>query len=137
MKQHYAVSRFKGMRMILFEHVSKTYRTRHGDVNALNGVTFQVKEGEFILMRGPSGSGKTTLLLTIGGMLRPTEGQVIVDKNDIYKMSERQRARFRAENVGFVFQMFHLVPYLNVIENVLLAGGTVTNQGRRAEAKEI
>ena len=74
------------------------------------------------LMSSP-GSGKTTLLLAVGGMLRPTMGRVIVDGNDVYAMSERKRAKFRAENIGFVFQMFHLVPYLNVVENALLPSG--------------
>jgi len=124
--------------MVYLENISKIYRTRHGEVKALNEVNFQVKEGEFVVVRGPSGSGKTTLLLTIGGMLRPTEGRVIVDKSEIYKISERERAKFRAENIGFVFQMFYLVPYLNVIENALLAADAGTSQQiRRAEAKEL
>ena len=125
------------MNMIHFENVSKIYRTRHGEVKALDEVSFQVKEDEFVVVRGPSGSGKTTLLLTVGGMLRPTEGQVIVDGNDIYSMSERERARFRAENIGFVFQMFHLVPYLTVIENALLASGAGRNQMGREETRKL
>ncbi len=123
--------------MILFKNVSKIYRTRHSEVNALDEVHFQVEEGEFVVIRGPSGSGKTTLLLAIGGMLRPTKGQVIVDGNDIYAMSTRERANFRAENIGFIFQMFHLVPYLNAIDNALLATGAGTNQAGREEAKEL
>jgi len=123
--------------MILFENVSKIYRTRHGEVKALDEVSFQVEDGEFVVVRGPSGSGKTTLLLAIGGMLRPTRGQVIVGGNDIYLMSERKRAKFRAENIGFVFQMFHLAPYLSAIDNVLLAANAGTNQAGRAEAKEL
>ena len=123
--------------MVYLENISKIYRTRHGEVKALDEVNFQVKKGEFVLVRGPSGSGKTTLLLTIGGMLRPTEGQVIVDGSEIYVMSEGERARFRAENIGFVFQMFHLVPYLNVIENVLLSAGAMSNQVMQAEAREL
>ena len=123
--------------MVYLENISKIYRTRHVEVKALDEVNFQVKEGEFVLVRGPSGSGKTTLLLTIGGMLRPTEGQVIVDGSNIYAMSERERARFRAQNIGFVFQMFHLVPYLNIIENVLLSAGAMSNQVVQAEAREL
>ncbi len=134
--------------MVYLENISQIYRTRHDEVKALSEVSLQVKQGEFVVVRGPSGSGKTTLLLAIGGMLRPTEGRVIVDKKEIYKMSERERAKFRAQNIGFVFQMFYLVPYLNVIENVLLAflpplekggrGDLGTNQQvKRAEAKEL
>jgi len=123
--------------MVRLEKVSKLYHTRRCDVKALDEVSLYVKEGEFVVIRGPSGSGKTTLLLSIGGMLRPTEGQVIVDRNDIYAMSERERARFRAENIGFVFQMFHLVPYLNIIENVLLPTGVRTGPSGRADAREL
>jgi len=130
--------------MVYLENISQIYRTRHDEVKALSEVSLQVKQGEFVVVRGPSGSGKTTLLLAIGGMLRPTEGRVIVDKKEIYKMSERERAKFRAQNIGFVFQMFYLVPYLNVIENVLLKGheslafDSGTNQQvKRAEAKDL
>jgi len=133
-----ALSRSCGdMKLIHFENVSKIYRTRHGEVKALDDVSFQVEESEFMVIRGPSGGGKTTLLLTAGGMLRPTEGQVIVDGNDIYAMSEQKRAKFRTENIGFVFQMFHLIPYLNVIENVLLADNMLRNRARREEAKKL
>ena len=120
--------------MVQLENISKIYKTRLGKVKALDEISFQVKEGEFVVVRGPSGSGKTTLLLAIGGMLHPTSGQVFVGKKDIYAMSKRERARFRAENIGFVFQMFHLVPYLNVIENALLASGARAN---RSEAEKL
>ena len=109
--------------IVSLENVSKIYRTRYGDVKALDAVSLQVEEGEFIVVRGHSGSGKTTLLLAVGGMLRPTMGRVVVGEDDVYAMSENQRAKFRAENIGFVFQMFHLVPYLNVVENALLPSG--------------
>jgi len=109
--------------MIRLERVSKIYRTRHGDVRALDEVSLDVKEGEFVAVRGPSGSGKTTLLFSIGGMLCPTEGKVVVCNRDIYAISRSQRAKFRAANIGFIFQMFHLIPYLNTVENVLLPAG--------------
>lgn len=109
--------------MVSLENVSKVYRTRHGNVRALDGISLQVEEGEFVVVRGHSGSGKTTMLLAVGGMLRPTMGRVVVGGNDVYAMSERERAKFRAENIGFIFQMFHLVPYLNVVENALLPSG--------------
>jgi len=123
--------------MVYLENVSKIYRTRHSEVKALDEVNLQIKEGEFVVIRGPSGSGKTTLLLNVGGMLRPTGGQVVVNGKDIYSMSERERAKFRTENVGFVFQMFHLVPYLNVIENVLLAAGTGRNRMVHEDARAL
>ena len=121
--------------MVSLENVSKIYRTRRGEVKALDEFSLQIKEGEFVVVRGHSGSGKTTLLLAVGGMLRPTKGQIIVDGDDIYAMSERKRAVFRSENVGFVFQMFHLVSYLNVIENVLLSSHG--SRKKRVEAEEL
>lgn len=108
--------------MIHLEHVSKTFRGRRGPVHALDVVDLAVAPGEFVAVRGPSGSGKSTLLLTIAGMIRPTAGTVTVQDQDLYALSGQERSHFRAANVGFVFQMFHLVPYLNVLENVILPG---------------
>lgn len=123
--------------MLCLEEVSRVYRTRRGDVKALDKVSLIIDKGEFVVVRGPSGSGKTTLLLSIGGMLRPTDGQVIADGSDIYAMSEGDRARFRAKNIGFVFQLFHLVPYLNIIENVFLPAGVVENRSGLTDAREL
>ena len=123
--------------MLILEKVSKTYPIKSGNVLALDNVSFQVKEGELLVIRGPSGSGKTTLLFSIGGMLRPTEGKVVASSRDIYAMSKRERAKFRAKNIGFVFQMFHLIPYLNIIENVLLPAGVGSNQYGLKDAKEL
>jgi len=109
--------------MVCLENVVKTYRTARGDVKALNDITLRIEKGEFVVVCGPSGSGKTTLLMTIGGMLRPTSGKVLLEQKNLYAMSIRQRAKFRAQNIGFVFQMFYLVPYLSVTENVVLAAG--------------
>jgi len=120
--------------MIQLTDVSKVFRTRRGDVAALDGVTLHVGRGEFVVVRGPSGSGKTTLLLAIGGMLRPTRGLVVLDGRDIRALSEPERARWRADNIGFVFQMFHLIPYLTLLENVLLAAG---GKDRRSEAEAL
>ena len=85
---------------------------------ALADVDLQVPLGEFVSVRGPSGCGKTTLLMMLGGMLRPTQGTVRVADANVYSMSPAMRADFRSRHVGFVFQMFHLVPYLTVQENV-------------------
>ena len=107
--------------MIVLGDVTKAYRTRRGPVKALDGVSLEIPEGEFVAVRGPSGSGKTTLLMVIAGMLRPSAGTVAVGQQEIYALNQQARARFRAQNIGFVFQMFHLVPYLNISENVTLA----------------
>ncbi len=122
--------------MIRLDGVSKHYGSGDDRVRALDGVSIEVGAGEFVAVRGASGSGKSTLLLAIGGMIRPSAGLVELDGRDIYAMSGRQRARIRAERIGFVFQLFHLVPYLTALENVLintLAGAKVT----RADAISV
>jgi ABC-type lipoprotein export system ATPase subunit len=120
--------------MIRCDQLTKTYATRAGPVRALDQVNLAVQAGEFLCVRGPSGCGKTTLLLTLGGLLRPTSGRVVIDGADLYALSAGERARFRAAKIGFVFQMFHLVPYLTVAENVLLAarGGPVPSTHPKA-----
>ncbi len=122
--------------MLVLENLGKTYRTRIHRVKALDGVNLQIDKGEFVVVCGPSGSGKTTLLMMVAAMLHPSRGSVRFDDKDIYKMSGPDRAQFRANNIGFVFQMFHLVPYLNVFENVLVAGGAV-GKVDRTRAREL
>src|SRR5215831_11579273 len=119
--------------MITCQELTKIYRTPQGEVRSLDEVHLQIKRGEFVCVRGPSGCGKTTLLLMLGGMLHPTRGTVSVADKDIYSLTAHERAGFRAKNVGFVFQMFHLVPYLNVRDNVLLAGNGKAKQARVAD----
>jgi ABC-type lipoprotein export system ATPase subunit len=123
--------------MVVLDNVEKTYRTRSGIVRALRDINLHIEKGQFIVICGPSGSGKTTLLMVIAAMLRPTRGTVCVEQNDLYKMSIRDRARFRAGNIGFIFQMFHLIPYLNVIENVTFAGGAVGESKNTAKALDL
>ncbi len=96
-------------------------RKEFGDVRALGGVSLEVEEGEWIAIMGPSGSGKTTLINILGGLDTPTSGKAIVDGTDVARLNEAGLTRFRAEKVGFVFQQFHLVPYLTALENVMLA----------------
>jgi len=92
-----------------------------GSVRALDGVSLQVKSGEWIAIMGPSGSGKTTLINILGGLDAPTSGRAVVDGTDIGHLDEKGLTRFRAEKIGFIFQQFHLVPYLSALENVMLA----------------
>jgi putative ABC transport system ATP-binding protein len=122
--------------MLALQDLSKMYHTGTREVKALEGVSLEINEGEFVTVCGPSGSGKTTLLMMVAGMLRPSRGAVRFDEQDIYQMSGRQRARFRAHHIGFVFQMFHLVPYLSVLENVLVAGGPF-GAGEAGRAQEL
>ena len=123
--------------MVCLEGVAKIYRTRTGRVKALNDISLRIKEGEFVVVRGSSGSGKTTLLMTIAGMQHPTGGTVFVAGNDLYKMSAQARAKFRAANIGFVFQMFHLIPYLSIVENILLARGVGADKNKKARTDEL
>jgi len=121
--------------LISLDHVSKTYRGSDQPVVAVDDVSVTVAAGEFVAVVGPSGCGKTTLLLVAGGLLGPDSGKVQIDLQDPYTLSADQRARFRAERIGFVFQQFHLVPYLTVLDNVL-APALVTGE-RDAAARAL
>ena len=96
-------------------------RKQFGDVRALDGVSFNVDVGQWIAIMGPSGSGKTTLINILGGLDTPTSGQAVVDGAELARLDEAGLTRFRAEKIGFIFQQFHLVPYLTALENVMLA----------------
>jgi putative ABC transport system ATP-binding protein len=96
-------------------------RKEFASVRALDGVSFRVEEGEWIAIMGPSGSGKTTLINILGGLDTPTSGRAIVDGMDVGRLDEAGLTRYRAEKIGFIFQQFHLVPYLTALENVMLA----------------
>jgi putative ABC transport system ATP-binding protein len=107
--------------MIELQNISKIYRSKGKEVFALDNVSLNIEQGEFVVIRGASGSGKTTLLLTLGAMLKPSQGIIHIDKENINDYNESQRNHFRATKIGFVFQMFHLLPYLTVLENVTIA----------------
>ncbi len=107
--------------MIRCDEVTKIFRKNGSEVTSLDRFTAKVAKGEFVAVRGPSGSGKTTMLLTLGGMQRPSAGSVQLAGRDLYALSPAERARLRSSEIGFVFQMFHLVPYLDLLANVLLA----------------
>ncbi len=106
--------------MLKIQNITKSYNNPEGDtINALQNVSMTVGSGEFVAVFGPSGCGKTTLLLSAGGLLHPSSGDVILDDRNLYAMNPTRRAEIRASEIGFVFQQFHLIPYLNVLENVL------------------
>ena len=123
--------------MIHFDNVSKTYRTADGPVHALSDVSIDVDPGEFVAVRGPSGCGKSTLLMIAGGLATPTAGRVVVAGVDLPSASAAALARFRAEQIGFVFQMFHLLPYLTVLENVAAAAMPDGEADARVRAVEL
>jgi putative ABC transport system ATP-binding protein len=108
----------------------------YGSLRALDGISIRVEAGEWVALMGPSGSGKTTLINILGGLDTLTSGHVIVDDVDLANLSEHDLVRYRAEKIGFVFQQFHLVPYLSALENVMLAQyfHSVTDEAQAAEA---
>ena len=108
------------MSYIVANKLVKEYGEGETVISAIDGINFQIEEGEFVGIMGESGAGKSTLLGMMGAMNAPTSGSFIVDDIDIYSLSQEQRADFRREFLGFVFQSFHLVPYLTVIENIML-----------------
>ena len=103
------------------EGLEKAYKMGGRTVRALSGVNLQVRKGEFISIMGPSGSGKTTLLNMLGCLDKPTRGKIILDGVDVTKVPEKSLYEIRRHKIGFVFQTFNLLPYLNAIENVELA----------------
>ncbi|WP_420806938.1 ABC transporter ATP-binding protein [Porphyromonas cangingivalis] len=107
-------------KIISLEQVHKIYRTEEIETVALENVNLQVDEGEFLAVMGPSGCGKSTLLNVMGLLDNPTSGRVILNGIDTDKMKDKELAKFRNENLGFVFQSFHLINSLNVIDNVEL-----------------
>ena len=108
------------MSYIVADTLSKFYGSGEAAVPALRGVSFEIEEDEFVAVMGESGSGKSTLLSIMGAMNAPTSGKFIVEDIDIYSLGQEQRADFRREFLGFIFQSFHLVSYLTVIENTML-----------------
>ena len=117
---------------VVIESLTKEY----GPLRAVDALSFRIERGEWVALMGPSGSGKTTLINILGGLDALTSGRVIVDGVDLAKLTENQLVRYRAEKIGFVFQQFHLVPYLTAVENVMLAQyfHSVTDEAQAAQA---
>lgn len=110
--------------------IHKIYKTSSGDVPALNGISCDFEEGKFYAIIGRSGSGKSTLLHILGGLDRPTRGQVLIDRKDICSMNDEQMAIFRRRHMGFVFQQFNLLEEYNVRNNILMP---LKLDGRKAD----
>ena len=108
------------MEILKVNELTKVYGKGENEVRALDGVSFSVEKGEFIAIVGPSGSGKSTLLHILGGVDRPTSGQVYMNGQDVYKKNEEQLAIFRRREVGLIYQFYNLIPVLNVVENITL-----------------
>ena len=123
--------------MLKLDNITKTYRGGDGEVRAIDGVSLDVAAGQFMAVCGPSGCGKTTLLLAAGALLAPDSGRVEIDGRDPYAMSPNGRAALRAGAVGFIFQQFHLVPYLTVMDNVLAASLAAGGGDPRPRAEQL
>ena len=127
--------------MLEIRDLSKVYASpagrTAGPVAALDGVSLSLGPGEFVAVQGPSGSGKTTLLLAAGGLMAPSGGTIAFQGQDVYAMSPGARARWRAQCLGFVFQQFHLIPYLSVIDNVLAPALACPIASARVRAEEL
>jgi putative ABC transport system ATP-binding protein len=106
--------------LIKLENVTKVYHRDAEELRVLDGIDFNVDQGEYIALMGPSGSGKTTLLNLMGGIDRASAGRVQVGETDLGRLSEKELARWRSQSVGFIFQMYHLIPVLTAAENVEL-----------------
>jgi putative ABC transport system ATP-binding protein len=115
------------------KQLSKSYHLDGQQIHVLHNLGMSVAAGEFLAVNGQSGSGKTTLLSLLSGLDHPSTGQVLIDKTDITRLSEKAMASFRNTTIGFVFQSFHLVPSLTTIENVMLPAEL--NQDRQARPK--
>ncbi len=108
------------MEILKVDNLHKTYGRDENLVKALDGVSFSVEKGEFVVIIGPSGSGKSTLLHILGGVDTPTSGHVYVDGKDVYAQNPEQLAIFRRRQVGLIYQFYNLIPVLNVVENITL-----------------
>ena len=106
--------------MIKVSNLSKIFRTEEIETTALNGVSFEIKDGEFVAIMGPSGCGKSTLLNILGLLDNPTEGSYLFGDSEVAKLKEKERTRFRKGNIGFIFQSFNLIDELNVYDNIEL-----------------
>lgn len=124
------------MEILRVHNVTKTFGAGHTAVRALDSVHLHVENGEIVLIMGPSGSGKTTLLTIAGGLLKPTSGEVVIDGQNITKLSKRQLSAVRLESLGFVFQSFNLLAALNAEQNaampLMIAGQSAARAGEKA-----
>jgi putative ABC transport system ATP-binding protein len=119
--------------------VTKIYQSNNSSVRAVDQVSIEIYPGEFVGLVGPSGSGKTTMLAMLAALLKPSEGQVLIDNQDLGMMSEKERVLFRRQRIGFTFQSNNLVPYLTVFENVemMLRLNNRSTHENREKAREL
>ena len=121
-------------KIVELKNVSKIYSTGEREFKALDNIDLDINKGEFVVILGPSGAGKSTLLNLIGGMDSPTNGSIKIDGEEISKYNENQLSEYRAENIGFIFQFYNILPTLTVLENVELVKDVVKNGNDSKEA---
>lgn len=128
------------MEILRVENLCKVYGQGENTVRALDGVSFSVEKGEFLVIIGPSGSGKSTLLHILGGVDTPTSGKVMMNGQDVYRQSDDNLAIFRRRHVGLIYQFYNLIPVLNVRENItlpLLMDGRKVNENKLDEMLKV
>ena len=123
-------------KIVELKNVSKVYKAGEKEFKALDDIDLAINEGEFVIVLGPSGAGKSTLLNLIGGMDTPTSGQIIIDDENISNYNEEKLSEYRAENIGFIFQFYNILPTLTVLENVEIVKDIVKNAGDSKSALE-
>lgn len=106
--------------MIEVKGVTKLFNSGGKQVSALDNVDLTIQKGDFALIKGPSGCGKSTLLFAVGGLLVPSSGAIRISDVDLYALPEKKRLRFRSQRIGFVFQSYYLIPYLSIMENIMI-----------------
>ena len=121
-------------KIVELKNLSKIYNTGEKEFKALDNIDLSIGKGEFVVILGPSGAGKSTLLNLIGGMDTPTMGSIKIDGEEISKYNENQLSEYRAENIGFIFQFYNILPTLTVLENVELIKDVVKNGNDSKEA---
>ena len=121
-------------KIVELKNVSKTYKIGESEFKALDNIDLSINKGEFVVILGPSGAGKSTLLNLIGGMDTPTEGSIKIDGEEISKYTESKLSEYRAENIGFIFQFYNILPTLTVLENVELVKDIVKSGNDSKEA---
>lgn len=121
-------------KIVELKKVSKTYKIGENEFKALDNIDLEINKGEFVVILGPSGAGKSTLLNLIGGMDTPTSGSIKIDGEEISKYTEGQLSDYRAENIGFIFQFYNILPTLTVLENVELVKDIVKSGNDSREA---
>ena len=120
--------------MLVIDHISKVYRVGGQDFTALHDISLEIEEGSFMSIVGPSGSGKTTLVNLMGGLDKPTSGEILFKGKSLSKMDRNELAAYRRENIGFIFQSYNLLPVYNVYENVLFP--LLLNDVKESEVRE-